>query len=46
MAVCGRVVMGGNFVKYEQSREMYHERSVQELFTGVNIVPGKARLVP
>ena len=38
--------MGGNFVKYERSGDMYDERSVQELFKGVNIVPGKARLVP
>ena len=36
--------MGSSFVKYERSRATYEERSVLELFTGVNIIPGKARV--
>ena len=38
--------MGGNFVKYERSRATKEEKFVLSLFTGVNMVPGKARLVP
>ena len=38
--------MGGSFAKYVRSRATYEERSVLELFIGVNMVPGKARRVP